>query len=260
MASRYSFQSRKKKFSKESQLSNEETKPAFKSSRNRTSETRSSEIQTKDSKTEIKNSLESLDVRNMNGSKNDKLNSVVNKHINQKSDSKSKEDESNQNVIKLKSDNGCHAENHEFETQTENSKSEGPNISSKIFVKNPLRRSAKNRKMIKRNKCQETEHEQSREDQDPLKFLEIKSAAQWKAISGRVSWKGNTERQDDLETERKERTKRRSRGRLTRGTGEGRERPVTICPPAVSDFPAVLRAEMTTLSQMRNVCWRVKPW
>ena len=71
------------------------------------------------------------------------------------------------------------------------------------FVSNPLRRSLKSRKSIKRQGSvkrpqQKTSSEvasvvddpkKAQEQADPLNFIEIRSAAQWKAISQRISWK-----------------------------------------------------------------------
>ena len=74
------------------------------------------------------------------------------------------------------------------------------------FISNPLRRSLKSRKSIKRQgsikrfqpkPCEETavvpenkaEPKKADEEADPLNFIEIRSAAQWKAISQRISWK-----------------------------------------------------------------------
>ena len=76
------------------------------------------------------------------------------------------------------------------------------------FISNPLRRSLKSRKSIKRQgsvkrgqQKPSTEEravvpekkvddpKKAQEQVDPLNFIEIRSAAQWKAISQRISWK-----------------------------------------------------------------------
>ena len=68
------------------------------------------------------------------------------------------------------------------------------------FISNPLRRSLKSRRSIKRQgsvrRPQPKPSEEvappvkkSEQVEDPLNFIEIRSAAQWKAISGRISWK-----------------------------------------------------------------------
>lgn len=80
------------------------------------------------------------------------------------------------------------------------------------FISNPLRRSLKSRKSIKRQgsvkrgqtkpgeetlvmpkkKAEQADDDLKKADEhqtDPLNFIEIRSAAQWKAISQRISWK-----------------------------------------------------------------------
>ena len=140
--------------------------------------------------------------RYINKLENDKSVSEESKQIIQKSlDGKSEGDESNENVIKSNcSDNGSHAENHEIKTQTEN-------ISAKISSKNTLRRSAKCRKSERRNKCKSVDEAvtvscpaKADPDTDPLNSVEIQSAAQWKAISQRVSWKSRETSLDIEET------------------------------------------------------------
>ena len=71
------------------------------------------------------------------------------------------------------------------------------------FISNPLRRSLKTRKSIKRQGSikkavpQNPDELASREEKpetDPLGFIEIRSAAQWRAVSQQISWRG-----DDIE-------------------------------------------------------------
>ena len=123
---------------------------------------------------EIKTSGEIADPRNINKSENNKLESEESKQIILKSE----EDESNKAVIKSKSDDVCHAENQMIQSQTEKSLSDEQKISLNKFVKNPLRRSARSRRNVKRNKSRNKE--EAGEITDPLNCLEIRSAAQWK--------------------------------------------------------------------------------
>ena len=83
------------------------------------------------------------------------------------------------------------------------------------FVSNPLRRSLKTRKSLRRrgstkmSNAPETKaptETKTRLETDPLGFLEIRSAAQWKAISQRISWKF-----DDTETPMPEQVPGRNR-------------------------------------------------
>ena len=170
-------------------------------------------------------------------------------------DSKSEEDVSSQNVIKSKSDNLSHPEYQKIESPTEKSRSEEKNVSLKIFVKHPLRRSAKNRKHVRRNRLKTKDRLES---PDPLEGVEIRSAAQWRAISPLVTWRGGS--QDKLHTEETKETEVPPGGCGGRVRGECPDRPVTITPPSARDFPPHLQAEMTSLAEMRNVCWRIKPW
>lgn len=199
-----------------------------------------------------------VDTGNVNKLEDDKLEFAESKQIILKSlDSKSEEDVSSQNVIKSKSDNLSHPEYQKIESPTEKSRSEEKNVSLKIFVKHPLRRSAKNRKHVRRSRLK-TDREQINDrvvSPDPLEGVEIRSAAQWRAISPLVTWRGDS--QDKLEMEE---TEVPPAGCGSRVRGECPDRPVTITPPTARDFPPHLQTEMTSLAEMRNVCWRIKPW
>ena len=166
------------------------------------------------------NSNVDSEARNINKLENDKSVSEESKQIIQKSlDGKSEGDESNENVIKSKSsDNGCHAENPDNLTET-------GTISSKISVKSTLRRSAKVRKSVRRNKCKSLDEAVSVSSPakagpqpDPLDSVEIKSAAQWKAISQRVSWKSRETSLDTEDTEDTEDSGETCGGRRSRSS------------------------------------------
>ena len=165
------------------------------------------------------NSKVGAEAKHINKLENDKSVSEESKQIIQKSlDGKYEGDESNENVIKSKSsDNGRHAENHEIETET-------GTILSKISVKSTLRRSAKVRKSVRRNKCRSLTEAvtvsvsgpaKADPEDDPLNSVEIQSAAQWKAISQRVSWKS---RETSLDTEETEETEETCGGRRSRSS------------------------------------------
>ena len=90
------------------------------------------------------------------------------------------------------------------------------------------------------------------EDLDPLSSVEIKSAAQWKAISRRISWKEDQPMERERHSERRFRTHRQRRPRLNKT--------ITIKFPELTDYPEDIQQEATTLSYLRSICWRVKPW
>ena len=90
------------------------------------------------------------------------------------------------------------------------------------------------------------------EDLDPLSSVEIKSAAQWKAISRRISWKDEQPIVRERTSERRCRSHRHRRPRLSR--------PITIKFPDLTDYPEEVQTEATNLGYLRSLCWRVKPW
>ena len=226
LTSKYSsFESRKNIFTKDPTtptLTVTQPKPLFRRNwkyQSIETETDICKVDEKDHEKDYNNSNEitgksrvDTEARNINKLENDKSVSEESKQIIQKSlDGKSEGDESNENVIKSKSsDNGRHAENHEIETQT-------GNVSAKISSKNTLRRSAKCRKSERRNECKSLDEAvtvscpaMADQDTDPLNSVEIQSAAQWKAISQRVSWKSREVSPDpDCEQSWKKRGSRR---------------------------------------------------
>ena len=229
ITSKYSsFESRKNIFTKDTTALATQSKPLLRRNwRNQLVETKTNNGKDPVNDCNIKNEITGnskveTEARNINKLENDKSISEESKQIIQKSlDGKSKGDESNENVIKSKSrDNGCDAENYEIETQT-------VNISSKMSVKNTLRRSTKVRKSGRRNPCSSLYEAvpdsascpaKADPDPDPLNSVEIKSAAQWKAISQRVSWKS---RETSLDTEE---TGEKSGGRRSRSSVDVSER------------------------------------
>ena len=232
LTSKYSsFESRKNIFTKDTPTTPTVTvtqpKPLFRRNwkyQSIETETDICKVDEKDHEKDYNNSNEitgksrvDAEARNINELENDKSVSEESKQIIQKSlDGKSDGDESNENVIKSKSsDNGRHAENHEIETQT-------GNISAKISSKNSVRRPAKCRKSERRNKCRGQDEAvtvscrpKADPDPDPLNSVEIQSAAQWKAISQRVSWKS---REASLDTEETEETGEKCGGRRSRSS------------------------------------------
>ena len=73
---------------------------------------------------------------------------------------------------------------------------------------------------------------EARESIDPLSFIEIQSAAQWKAMSHRISWKFDED--------------------------EKREEVREAAPPPSAAAQEAFKP--TKVEQLRLVCWRVKPW
>ena len=53
---------------------------------------------------------------------------------------------------------------------------------------------------------QETNAPLDEDEEDPLSFIQIKSAAQWKAVSKRISWNFEEPQKEDIEIQVKERT------------------------------------------------------
>ena len=88
------------------------------------------------------------------------------------------------------------------------------------------------------------------DDVDPLSFVEIKSAAQWKAMSEKVSWNFDDEQAAKLEPiEDKGTVKKVSRrDHITYDLSK------VNFPPDPSGFAP------TKVQQLRLVCWRLKPW
>ena len=118
------------------------------------------------------------------------------------------------------------------------------------FISNPLRRSLKSRKSIKRQgsvkrfqpkpaeekavvpekKVEQADPKKADEQADPLNFIEIRSAAQWKAISQRISWKF-----DDCAEEASAEEKEPSG--TTRVLPKNRVGAVTLMAPQFADLP-----------------------
>ena len=130
---------------------------------------------------------------------------------------------------------------------------------------NPLRRSAKSRKSFKRQwsfnlKPKVTQHSPAEKDDisesDPLEFLEINSAAQWRSISQKVSWNFD----NDAYNNKKEQKHEDNIAIVEKGKKDflSDNSKVTIRVPSKMEFPADL--DKTTLAQLRNICWRFKPW
>ena len=147
---------------------------------------------------------------------------------------------------------------------TSNKEQEVPTIKRKeLFVCNPIRRSAKSRKSIKRNSRYlqygktgpNSATSEEKQEEDPLSFIEIKSAAQWKSISHCVSWKFDEKEEEDKKDENDE-SSSKIRSRAPPIQQPNTE--ITINPPNLLEYPAML--EQTTLAQLRNICWRIKPW
>ena len=118
------------------------------------------------------------------------------------------------------------------------------------FISNPLRRSLKSRKSIKRQgsvkrgqQKPSTEEravvpekkvddpKKAQEQVDPLNFIEIRSAAQWKAISQRISWKF-----DDCAEEASAAEEMKPPGK-TRVLPKNRVGAVTLKAPQFDDLP-----------------------
>ena len=119
------------------------------------------------------------------------------------------------------------------------------------FISNPLRRSLKSRKSIKRQgsvkraqarqseeasaatavpkKSEQADPKKADDQTDPLNFIEIRSAAQWKAISQRISWKFDDCAEEDA-------TEVEPAGK-TRVLPKNRVGAVTLKPPQFSDLP-----------------------
>ena len=119
------------------------------------------------------------------------------------------------------------------------------------FISNPLRRSLKSRKSIKRQgsvkrgqQKQSTEEravvpenkgddpKKAQEQVDPLNFIEIRSAAQWKAISQRISWKF-----DDCAEEASSAAEEEKPSGKTRVLPKNRVGAVTLKAPQFDDLP-----------------------
>ena len=133
------------------------------------------------------------------------------------------------------------------------------------FPSNPLRRSAKSRRSLKRKQSFKKRKspscpnvivpEKQAKEEDPLDFIEIKSAAQWKAISQRVSWKFDDSEENVNNDEKDQKNKHIQRNPIDTPQQNSE---ITIKPPTKVDYPSML--EQTSLAQLRNICWRVKPW
>ena len=103
----------------------------------------------------------------------------------------------------------------------------------------------------------EDHKKQSDLELDPLNSVEIKSAAQWKAISKKITWKEEESADEErLCLEQKIRTHRNRKYKPRRSQPQ---RPITLKFPDLEDYPEVLQSQATTLRQLRSVCWRVKP-
>ena len=79
---------------------------------------------------------------------------------------------------------------------------------------------------------------------DPLNFIEIQSAAQWKAMSQRISWKFDEEDESSKGSPLSEEDASAAESRLP---GEEEAIKEDVFKP-------------TKVEQLRLVCWRVKPW
>jgi len=89
------------------------------------------------------------------------------------------------------------------------------------------------------------------EDEDPLGFIEIKSAAQWKAMAGRIRFKFEDEEQSPDQTATEE--------------AAGGAKPAYKFTVRLGAAPAEVDGssdafQPTKVQQLRLICWRTKPW
>ena len=120
------------------------------------------------------------------------------------------------------------------------------------FPSKPLRRSAKSRKSFKRNRHKNATRKQS-ESNDPFDFIEIKSAAQWKSLTQRISW--SVDNQEDPEEKEKDNSVTTKIIKVPKIEASGC---ITIKAPEAEMYPSSI--DKTSLAQLRNICWRIKPW
>ena len=108
--------------------------------------------------------------------------------------------------------------------------------------------------------------EEGEDEIDPLGFIEIKSALQWKAMSSRVTWKFEEEDEKEIESEKyKEDTANKkgvvSAAPLKKSQKTSKSINFTLRPEGDSSAAASADSfKPTKIQQMRLVCWKVKPW
>lgn len=99
--------------------------------------------------------------------------------------------------------------------------------------------------------------------EDPLGFIEIKSAAQWKAMSKRITWKFDESRENananthattdhclEVSNEKNEHKPANIRNSIS----------FTINPKLTPSAETIVDFKPTKVQQLRLVCWKVKPW
>ena len=149
------------------------------------------------------------------------------------------------------------------------------------FPTNQLRRSTRRKRSrsSKRNRFTTTKKEKTpisnsnkgeEDENDPLDYIEIQSAAQWKAIAPKVSCKSQKEdfniisktggiRGESLSGmtvgEVRPEAESEAGDEIQGGAGGGAE--LTIQLPELPPAPGL---QPTSLAALRLVCWRVKPW
>ncbi|TRY68865.1 hypothetical protein TCAL_05071 [Tigriopus californicus] len=96
--------------------------------------------------------------------------------------------------------------------------------------------------------------------EDPLGFIEIKSAAQWKAMSKRITWKFD-ESHDDAKVEKQTEIDHDPKIVNKEQTTNFRNSiSFTINPKLTASTDTVSDFKPTKVQQLRLVCWKVKPW
>ena len=101
---------------------------------------------------------------------------------------------------------------------------------------------------------------------EPLNCIEIKSAAQWKAMSDMMTWNFESvqeEQEEDVECiDKKENKKREHKTSLSTTTTEGdnSKRAITYKLSPNDDICNPVGFTPVEAKQLRLICWRVKPW
>ncbi len=101
---------------------------------------------------------------------------------------------------------------------------------------NPTKKGNYESQSAKLGNGKQGDHEE--DEKDPLGFIEVKSAAQWKAMSNRISWKFEEPEED------------KSFNFTVNSLGESN----------ANENSSVEGFKPTTVQKLRLICWRVKPW
>ena len=135
-------------------------------------------------------------------------------------------------------------------TSTKEEKAENDKAGSGVETQEKSVPPMSNEENLEDKEEEEKEQEEEEEEMDPLNFIEIKSAAQWKAMSGRISWKFEKEEDENEEPVKEVVAPEKPKYNFS----------VSVAKSSGQDVTGLEGFKPTKVQQLRLMCWKVKPW